>query len=102
MLIQTNVLLSKLRTAGYSLFSGVPCSHFADLFDEAAREPGFLAIPAANEGSAVALAAGAVLSGRRAVVAELRFRKYHQPADVIINGQRNTDPAPPIRPRSPR
>ncbi|MBB4376353.1 phosphonopyruvate decarboxylase [Bradyrhizobium sp. SBR1B] len=67
--IETTVLLSKLRTAGYSLFSGVPCSNFADLFDEAAREPGFLAIPAANEGSAVALAAGAVLSGRRAVVA---------------------------------
>ncbi|WP_407185249.1 phosphonopyruvate decarboxylase [Bradyrhizobium centrosematis] len=67
--IQTNVLLSKLRTAGYTLFSGVPCSYFADLFDEAARQPGFLAIPAANEGSAVALAAGAVLSGRRAVVA---------------------------------
>jgi len=67
--IQTNVLLSKLRTAGYSLFSGVPCSHFADLFDEAARQRGFVVIPAANEGSAVALAAGAVLSGRRAVVA---------------------------------
>ncbi|WP_247494215.1 thiamine pyrophosphate-binding protein [Bradyrhizobium sp. 164] len=67
--IQTNVLLSKLRTAGYSLFSGVLCSHFAALFDEAARQPGLLAIPAANEGSAVAFAAGAVLSGRRAVVA---------------------------------
>ncbi|WP_456737588.1 MULTISPECIES: thiamine pyrophosphate-binding protein [unclassified Bradyrhizobium] len=52
-----------------TVFSGVPCSNFADLFEEAAREPGLLAIPAANEGSAIALAAGAVLTGRRAVVA---------------------------------
>ncbi|WP_445220019.1 phosphonopyruvate decarboxylase [Bradyrhizobium sp. Pa8] len=65
----TRVLLSKLRTAGYTAFSGVPCSIFGDLFDRAAEAPEFLTVPAANEGSAVALAAGAALSGHRGVAA---------------------------------
>ncbi|MFB6464045.1 phosphonopyruvate decarboxylase [Bradyrhizobium tunisiense] len=67
--VPTSVLLSKLRAAGYTVFSGVPCSIFGDLFDQVAEDPAFLKVPAANEGSAVALAAGAVLSGHRAVVA---------------------------------
>ncbi|WP_439375499.1 thiamine pyrophosphate-binding protein [Bradyrhizobium sp. DASA03120] len=69
MSIPTCLLLSKLRTAGYTVFSGVPCSNFGDLFDQVAKASGMLAVPAANEGSAVALAAGATLSGQRAVVA---------------------------------
>ncbi|MGY8685623.1 thiamine pyrophosphate-binding protein [Bradyrhizobium sp. UFLA05-153] len=69
MSIPTRVLLSKIRAAGYSVFAGVPCSNFGDLFDQVAETSGFLTVPAANEGSAVALAAGAVLSGRRGVVA---------------------------------
>lgn len=69
MTISTSTLLSKLRAAGYTFFSGVPCSNFGDLFDQFADAPGFLMVPAANEGSAVALAAGAVLSGHRGLVA---------------------------------
>ncbi|MGY8663883.1 phosphonopyruvate decarboxylase [Bradyrhizobium sp. UFLA05-109] len=69
MSIPTRVLLSKIRAAGYSIFTGVPCSIFGDLFDQVADFPGFLTVPAANEGSAIALAAGAVLSGHRGVVA---------------------------------
>jgi phosphonopyruvate decarboxylase len=69
MSIPTSMLLSKLAAAGYAFFSGVPCSNFGDLFDRVADTPIFLNVPAANEGSAVALAAGAVLSGRRSVVA---------------------------------
>jgi phosphonopyruvate decarboxylase len=69
MSVPTSMLLSKLTAAGYAFFSGVPCSNFGDLFDRVADAPAFLNVPAANEGSAVALAAGAVLSGRRSVVA---------------------------------
>ena len=69
MSIPTSILLSKLAAAGYSFFSGVPCSNFGDLFDRMAEAPEFLNVPAANEGSAVALAAGATLSGQRGVVA---------------------------------
>jgi phosphonopyruvate decarboxylase len=69
MSIPTSILLSKLSAAGYSFFSGVPCSNFGDLFDRMAEAPEFLNVPAANEGSAVALAAGATLSGQRGVVA---------------------------------
>ncbi|NPU66310.1 phosphonopyruvate decarboxylase [Bradyrhizobium sp. 83012] len=68
MSVPTNVLLSRLSAAGYTFFSGVPCSHFADLF-ERATESALTDVAAANEGSAVALAAGAALSGQRAVVA---------------------------------
>ncbi|WP_284275139.1 phosphonopyruvate decarboxylase [Bradyrhizobium iriomotense] len=69
MSIPTHVLLSKLRTAGYTFFSGVPCSIFGDLFGLVAESSGLLTVPAANEGSAVALVAGAALSGQRGVVA---------------------------------
>ena len=67
--IPTSILLSKFAAAGYSFFSGVPCSNFSDLFDRMADAPEFLNVPAANEGSAVALAAGATLAGQRSVVA---------------------------------
>ncbi|MGJ5180255.1 phosphonopyruvate decarboxylase [Bradyrhizobium oligotrophicum] len=69
MSVPTSVLLSRLSAAGYTFFSGVPCSHFADLFERAAESSALTDVPAANEGSAVALAAGAALSGQRAVVA---------------------------------
>ncbi|MGY4304164.1 phosphonopyruvate decarboxylase [Bradyrhizobium sp. USDA 4369] len=69
MSVPTNVLLSRLAAAGYTFFSGVPCSHFGDLFERVAESNAFTDVAAANEGSAVALAAGAALSGQRAVVA---------------------------------
>ncbi|MGJ4905016.1 phosphonopyruvate decarboxylase [Bradyrhizobium sp. HKCCYLS2058] len=69
MSVPTSVLLSRLSAARYTFFSGVPCSHFADLFERATESSALTDVPAANEGSAVALAAGAALSGQRAVVA---------------------------------
>jgi len=69
MTIPTSVFLSKLNAAGYAFFSGVPCSNFGDLFDRVAEAPEFVTVPAANEGSALSIAAGAVLSGRKSLVA---------------------------------
>jgi phosphonopyruvate decarboxylase len=61
-------MLDSLSAHGYGLVTGVPCSYFAGplrLLDQGA---GPRYIPAANEGSAIAIAAGAELGGLLPVV----------------------------------
>jgi phosphonopyruvate decarboxylase len=53
---------------GWSLYTGVPCSYLAPLLDVACADPACGYVSAANEGDAVAIAAGAALGGRRALV----------------------------------
>ncbi|WP_062214441.1 phosphonopyruvate decarboxylase [Streptomyces sp. NBRC 109706] len=56
-----------LEARGYTTASGVPCSHFGGpIALLGAREGRY--VPAPNEGSALAVAAGAALAGRRAYV----------------------------------
>lgn len=56
-----------LADRGFSLASGVPCSHFGGPIAHLSANTGAY-VPAPNEGSALAVAAGAALGGRRAYV----------------------------------
>jgi phosphonopyruvate decarboxylase len=52
-----------LRDWGFELATGVPCSHFGGPIALLSREAGGY-VPAANEGNALAIAAGSVMAGR--------------------------------------
>ena len=69
MTLSTTTLLGLLKQQKYEFFSGVPCSNFADLFEQVSLDRDIASVPAANEGSALAFAVGAALAGRRSVVA---------------------------------
>ncbi len=53
---------------GYRWYTGVPCSFLTPFINYAGTDHGLHYLSAANEGDALAAAAGAVLGGRRAVV----------------------------------
>jgi phosphonopyruvate decarboxylase len=55
------------RSRGFSLWAGVPCSYLTGFLNRVAGDERLDYVAAANEGDAVALAAGAGLAGRRAV-----------------------------------
>ena len=55
-----------LQEHGFTFFSGVPCSFLRGLINYALNHLDYCA--AANEGDAVAIAAGAALGGRRGAV----------------------------------
>ncbi len=55
------------RARGFSLWAGVPCSYLTAFLNRVAGDPTLEYVAAANEGDAVALAAGAGLAGRRGV-----------------------------------
>lgn len=54
-------------TLGYRWYAGVPCSFLTPLIDHVSAHPDLAYLCAANEGDAVAAAAGAWLGGRRCV-----------------------------------
>lgn len=56
------------REFGFDFYSGVPCSYLTPLINFAIDSEGLRYVGAANEGDAVAIAAGAELGGRRGVV----------------------------------
>lgn len=55
------------RERGFSLWAGVPCSYLTAFLNRVAGDSRLDYVAAANEGDAVALAAGAGVAGRRAV-----------------------------------
>lgn len=57
-----------LKQAGFSFFSGVPCSFLSQVINQAIADPALNYVPATSEGEAIALAAGAWLAGKQAVV----------------------------------
>ncbi|WP_323746140.1 phosphonopyruvate decarboxylase [Catenulispora pinisilvae] len=68
MTISAQGMVETLTAHGYQLATGVPCSYFAGplrLLDQGAGPP---YVAAANEGGAIAIAAGAQLGGHRPVV----------------------------------
>ncbi|WP_284602281.1 phosphonopyruvate decarboxylase [Dickeya dadantii] len=58
----------QLKQAGFNFFSGVPCSFLTQVINQAIADPELDYVPATSEGEAVALAAGAWLAGKQAVV----------------------------------
>jgi phosphonopyruvate decarboxylase len=67
-MIDADQLLDPLRAAGFTFFTGVPCSFLTPLINRVVSDPGSTYLGAASEGEAVAIAAGAWLAGRQSVV----------------------------------
>jgi phosphonopyruvate decarboxylase len=67
-MIRAEFLVESLCKAGFRLFSGTPCSFLTSLINRVIDTPATAYIGAANEGDAVAIAAGAELGGKPAVV----------------------------------
>jgi len=67
-MIDAKAFVTALRAAGYDRFTGVPCSYLTPLINHVIGDPSLHYFPAANEGDAVAFAAGAWLGGQPAVV----------------------------------
>lgn len=67
-MISAKSFVETAKTAGFSLYTGVPCSYVKPFINYVIDAPDLSYVGAANEGDAVALAAGAHLGGRRAVV----------------------------------
>jgi phosphonopyruvate decarboxylase len=65
-MLETTTIGDRLKQLGFALTSGVPCSFLNDLINYAITHTRYVA--AANEGDAVAIAAGAWLGGTKAVV----------------------------------
>ncbi len=67
-MIRAETWAGLLNEAGYTLATGVPCSSLAPLQNYFQATNRFTYVAAPNEGQAVAVAAGAIMAGRRAVV----------------------------------
>lgn len=67
-MIRAETFVRALRQAGLRLFSGTPCSYLTPLINRVIDSPEAEYVGAANEGDAVAIAAGAELGGRPGVV----------------------------------
>lgn len=67
-MIQAQRFLEAASAHGFQLFTGVPCSFLKPFINYAIDAPELDYIAAANEGDAVAIASGAELAGRGAVV----------------------------------
>jgi len=67
-MIRASDVVARLRGAGFQLFTGVPCSYLTPLIDTVIDSDELRYVGAANEGEAVAIAAGARLGGLPPVV----------------------------------
>ncbi|MGX7244723.1 thiamine pyrophosphate-binding protein [Enterococcus quebecensis] len=63
----SNILMKKLESEGYNFFTGVPCSLLKETFSFLEKEEKEY-YPAIREDSALGLASGAVLAGKKAAV----------------------------------
>lgn len=62
-MIDAASFIAAARARGFGLYSGVPCSYLSPFLNAIAGAPGLRYVGAANEGDAVAIAAGARLGG---------------------------------------
>jgi phosphonopyruvate decarboxylase len=67
-MLRAREVVQLFRQAGFELFTGVPCSYLTPLIDTVIDSRDVRYVGAANEGEAVAIAAGARLGGMGAVV----------------------------------
>ena len=65
-MLETKTFGNHLKALGFEFYTGVPCSFLKNLINYSINECNY--ITAANEGDAVAIAAGAYLGGRKPVV----------------------------------
>jgi phosphonopyruvate decarboxylase len=66
-MIQAKSFVETAKMAGFSLYTGVPCSYVKPFINYVIDAPDLTYIGAANEGDAVAIATGAELGGKRAI-----------------------------------
>ena len=67
-MIRAESFLEKAKQAGFELYTGVPCSYLKPFINYVIDAPDLSYIGATNEGDAVAIASGAEIGGKRAVV----------------------------------
>lgn len=67
-MIQASAFIEQAKAAGFSLYTGVPCSYLKPFINYVIDAPDLEYIGATNEGDAVAIASGAEMAGRRSVV----------------------------------
>jgi phosphonopyruvate decarboxylase len=66
-MIEAKSFVETAKLAGFSLYTGVPCSYVKPFINYVIDAPDLSYIGAANEGDAVAIATGAELGGKRAI-----------------------------------
>lgn len=66
-MIEASSFVDAARNEGFKLFSGVPCSYLTAFINHVISDSSVRYVAAANEGDAVAIAAGSELGGRPAV-----------------------------------
>jgi phosphonopyruvate decarboxylase len=66
-MIDAERFISAAGQRGFGLYTGVPCSYLTPFINYVIDSPGLRYVGAANEGDAVAIAAGAELGGMRSV-----------------------------------
>lgn len=67
-MISGEAFVDAIVQRGYRFFAGVPCSYLTPLMNAVLRREALQYVAAANEGEAVAIAAGAWLAGQKSVV----------------------------------
>ncbi|MBX3197644.1 MAG: phosphonopyruvate decarboxylase [Labilithrix sp.] len=67
-MIEAKSFVETAKLAGFSLYTGVPCSYVKPFINYVIDAADLSYVGAANEGDAVAIATGAELGGRRAIV----------------------------------
>ncbi|MBI2992744.1 MAG: phosphonopyruvate decarboxylase [Gammaproteobacteria bacterium] len=66
-MIDARDFVEAARTAGFTRYSGVPCSYLTPFINYVINDETLSYVSAANEGDAVAIAAGSAIGGKRAV-----------------------------------
>lgn len=66
-MIEAAEFINAARGSGFDWYAGVPCSFLTPFINYVIDDPGLTYVSAANEGDAVAAAAGAVIGGRGGV-----------------------------------
>jgi len=66
-MIQASDFIDRARAYGYGFYAGVPCSFLTPFINTVIDDAELQYVSAANEGDAVALAAGQALAGKRAI-----------------------------------
>lgn len=67
-MISADKFLTPCKELGFDFFTGTPCSYLKPFINYVIDTDGFEFVDSVNEGEAVAIAAGATLGGKRAVV----------------------------------
>jgi len=67
-MIEAQEFIEAARSFGFDWYTGVPCSFLTPFINYVINDPQLTYISAANEGDAVAIASGATIAGKYAVV----------------------------------